>query len=403
VRVTRDESSGLDPFSAWLSASVHVLVAALVAVVVLNSAGSAPGGSSGHLALVVAAAAVFGLAYVAGVWPDGVLPGPDRRGWWWTAALSVAWLGLLGLSVQATYLVFALCFVYMRLLGAVRGTVAVVAATVVAVAAFGVHRGFDTAGIVGPVLGAGVAIAISLGYEALTREVAQRQRLIEELTRTRGQLAVAEHAAGVVAERERLAREIHDTVSQSLSSVIMLLHAAQRSGPATAKGHARIEQARDAATDALAETREFVHALAPPSLRTAGIADALLRLGAQTRDTTGLHVEVEVPAETGALPTPVETALLRIAQSAMANVTQHAHASRVDMTLTRLDDEIILDVVDDGDGFDPAVLGTRAGGAHPPFGLVAMQERAASLGGQLVVEARPGQGTSIAASFSVGR
>lgn len=393
---SHDGRRGIGSISAWLSLSLHLLVGALLTVLVLTSAD----GTRAESIAVIALAILFAATYVVGVWPDGALPEPGRWGWWWVGALTVEWIVLLAWSVEATYLAFALFFLYLRLLGTVRGIVAVAVATVVAVGAFGLHRGFDVAGIIGPALGAGVAIVIGLGYEALNREVTRRQRLIEELTRTRDQLAIAEHAAGVVAERERLAREIHDTVSQSLSSVIMLLHAAQRSDPGTPKGRERLEQAREAAAEALAETREFIHALAPPALRDGGIGDALERLGEQTRETTGLRVEVDVPSDGRAVPTPVETALLRIAQGAMANVIQHAQAERVDLTLTRLDDEIILDVVDDGVGFDAETLTTRDG-ASRSFGLAAMQERAADLGGRVVVESQPGRGTSVVASFGV--
>lgn len=91
--------------------------------------------------------------------------------------------------------------------------------------------------------------------------------------------------------------------------------------------------------------------------------------------------------------------MLRIAQGAVANVAQHAHATRVDLTLTRLDDEIILDVVDDGEGFDLGKVPSNPD--RPSFGLVAMQERAAGLGGTLVVESSRGNGTSVVASFAV--
>lgn len=112
-------------------------------------------------------------------------------------------------------------------------------------------------------------------------------------------------------------------------------------------------------------------------------------------------MQVDVSGYAGALPTPVETALLRIAQSAVANVTQHARATRVDVTLSRLDDEVILDVVDDGVGFDPALLAHAPPTDRPSFGLLAMQDRAAALGGRLVVESGHGHGTSIAASLTV--
>jgi signal transduction histidine kinase len=373
---------------------LHLLVAVLSAVVVLNATGD----DAGRRAAVIGVTALFVATYCAGVWPAWTIPEAGRS--WWVPALSLEWLVLLTFSVEATYLAFALFFLYMRVLGGVWGTVVVALTTAVSVVAFGLHRGFDLPGLIGPVLGAGVAVTIGLGYRALMHEVSQRQQLLEDLTRTRTQLAVAERAAGVVDERERLAREIHDTVSQSLSSIIMLLHAAQRGGPGKLGGHDRLEQARKAAEDALAETREFIHALSPPSLRRGGIADALARLARQTEETAGLRVVLTVPQETGPIPTHVEAGLLRIAQGAIANVAQHAHASRVDVTLTRLDDEIILDVVDDGSGFDPGQL-ARARGERPSFGLLAMKERAVSLGGTLVVESGPGRGTSVVASFVV--
>lgn len=397
VRAANGENeTGLSPISAGFSATLHVLVAALSAVVLVNAIRDDAGGRAAVIGVTVVCVAT----YCAGIWPSWTIPGPGRWGWWWVAALTVEWLALLWFSVEATYLVFPLFFLYMRLLGGLWGTIVVAATTVFAVVAFGLHRGFDLAVIIGPVLGAGVAVTIGLGYQALTREVRKRQQLLEDLTRTRSELAVAERAAGVVEERERLAREIHDTVSQSLSSIIMLLHAAQRSDPGSPSGQQRVEQARNAAEDALAETREFIHALAPPSLRAGGLVEALGRLARQTEEQTGLRVELTVPQDAGTLPTPVEAGLLRIAQSAMANAVQHAHANRVDVTLTRLDNEVILDVVDDGDGFDPSQLRTNHRD-QPPFGLVAMQERAAHLGGRLVVESSPGRGTSVVASFAV--
>lgn len=388
-------NNGLKPIDAALSACLHVLVVALSAVILVNAASDA----SVRTTAVVVVLMAFVATYCAGVWPTGAIPELGRRGLGWVTSLTVEWVVLLCFSVEATYLVFVLFFLYMRVLGSVWGTVAVGSSTAVAVIAFGLHRGFDPAGLIGPVLGAAVAVAIGLGYQALTREVRERQHLIEELTRTRSQLAVAERAAGVVQERERLAREIHDTLSQSLSSIIMLLHAAQRSGPGSPSSQDRVEQAREAAEEALSETRDFIHALVPPSLRTGGIAGALDRLARQTEHTAGLEVELAVPHDVGPLPTPVEAGLLRIAQSAIANVVQHAHATRIDVTLTRMNDEIILDVVDDGDGFEQAQLPTDSD--RPPFGLVAMKERAASLGGRLVVESSPGRGTSIVASFDV--
>lgn len=382
--------------SKVISASFTVSLHALIAVLLLIVAANVSGGSRFATATAIGALALFVVTYVAGLGPGGAILAPGRRGRWWIFVLSVEWLVLLATSVEATYLVFPLFFLYIRVLGAAWGTAIIAVATGIAIGGFGSHRGFDLPGVIGPILGAAVAVVIGSGYLALMSEAQQRQRLIEELTQTRSQLAAAERAAGVLDERERLAREIHDTVSQSLSSIIMLLHTAQRSG-----SYEHVEQARDAAADALAETREFIHALSPPTLRSGGIWEALSRLARSTHEATGLQVEVTVPQPIGSLPTPVEAAMLRIAQSALANVAQHANATRVDLTLTRLAEDVILDVVDDGDGFDPEQPAMRSD-HKPSFGLAAMRDRTVTLGGTFVVESSRGNGTSVVARFGVG-
>src|SRR5439155_18708562 len=129
----------------------------------------------------------------------------------------------------------------------------------------------------GPVLGAAVAVATVSGYRALYRESEQRRRLIDELQTTRRDLDAAQREAGVLAERERLAREIHDTLAQGLSSIQLLLRAAEReiSGPAAEY----VRQARHAAQDNLAEARRFVRDLSPPDLEHGSLPAALRRLG----------------------------------------------------------------------------------------------------------------------------
>ncbi|EHN76766.1 two component system histidine kinase, partial [Streptomyces coelicoflavus ZG0656] len=127
---------------------------------------------------------------------------------------------------------FPLYFLQLHLLSRRAGLAAVTATAVAAVAGYAAHAGsFGPAMVIGPALGAAVAVAVVWGYQALYRESERRRRLIEELTATRADLALAQHTAGVLAERERLAREIHDTLAQGLSSIQLLLRAAERALP----------------------------------------------------------------------------------------------------------------------------------------------------------------------------
>jgi signal transduction histidine kinase len=142
--------------------------------------------------------------------------------------------------------------------------------------------------------------------------------------------------------------------------------------------------------DNLAEARRFVAALAPPALDGSSLADALERLCATTSAQHPVIVRFHLTGDPSPLPGAHEAALLRIAQSALANTVRHAHARTADVTLSYLGDQVAVDVVDDGTGFDPAGGGTG-------FGLTSMQARAKSLGGTFAVESSPGQGTALAA------
>ncbi|MGG7570838.1 sensor histidine kinase [Streptomyces sirii] len=321
----------------------------------------------------------------------------------WLGAVVLLWLVLLALTPEGVWLAFPLFFVQLHLLPLRWALPAVAATTVLAVAGFGWHTHTLSVGtVLGPALGAAVAVAVVLGYQALYRESEQRRRLIEELTAARSELAAAEHAAGVLAERERLAREIHDTLAQGLSSIQLLLRAAERAlpeRPGTALGHVR--QARTAAVDNLAEARRFVRALSPPDLEAGTLPAALERLCATTARTSGLAVHCQVSGAPTALPTPHEVALLRIAQSALANTVQHAAADRVELTLSYMDTEVALDVVDDGAGFVPAEVPApgSAAASGSGFGLAAMRARARALQGTLAVESAPGEGTAIAVTL----
>jgi signal transduction histidine kinase len=236
---------------------------------------------------------------------------------------------------------------------------------------------------------------LSVAYMGtVVRQSQERQRLIEQLQATRAELAAAERQAGTLAERQRLARDLHDTLTQGFASVVLLLEAAEESLALGRPVERHIEQALRSARDNLAESRRVVWALRPRPLADQPLPQALQELTGRLGEETGLRAEMVITGSARPLPAHVEEALLRIVQEALANVRKHAAASRATVTLSYLDDVTMLDVHDDGIGFDQAPTVPVAGAG---LGLHAMAERAAALGGSLVIESAPGEGTTVAA------
>jgi signal transduction histidine kinase len=235
---------------------------------------------------------------------------------------------------------------------------------------------------------------LSVAYiGTIVRQSRERQRLIEQLQATRAELAAAERQAGTLAERQRLARDLHDTLTQGFASVVLLLEAAEESLATGRPVDRHIEQALRSARDNLAESRRVVWALRPRPLAEQSLPQALQELTGRLGEETGLRAETVVTGTARPLPAEVEEALLRIVQEALANVRKHAAASRVTVTLSYLDDLTMLDVHDDGIGFEHAATVAAAGAG---LGLHAMAERVAALGGSLAVESAPGEGATIA-------
>ncbi|MDX3373326.1 sensor histidine kinase [Streptomyces sp. ME02-6991-2A] len=419
------DSRSHTPVTAALRLCLHALLTGLLALVAVRAVGEGAPHAGAVVALTLVTAGVYGAGALAGTpGPAGtgvragtgartaagarvasvrqrasVRPG-TRSAALWLAALSALWLALLVLSPDALWVAFPLYFLQLHLLPTRWGVPAVVVTAAAAITSFVVHRQEIAPGaFIGPLLGAAVAIATVLGYDALFRESERRRELIVELVATRAELAEAERTAGTLAERERLAREIHDTLAQGLSSIQLLLRAAERTLPEDAPAAAHVRAAREAAQANLAEARSFVRALTPPDLEHGSLAAALERLCART---TGpdLTVRFAVSGTPVELPTPYEVALLRTAQSALANTVRHAGAGRAEITLSFMGTAVALDVVDDGRGFDPsgAPVAERGDGG---FGLPAMRSRAATLGGTLSVESAPGQGTALAVTLPV--
>ena len=233
---------------------------------------------------------------------------------------------------------------------------------------------------------AGLMTRISLGTE---RRNAELERLNTEL-----EAALAENAAlhdellasardtGVQEERRRLAREIHDTLAQSLAAIVLQLEASV--------GGERQGRALQLARQALAEARRSVLDLAPSDLDGATLPQAL---GAVVQSFTAereVRCDLVVTGEQVPLHPEVEATVLRVAQESLSNVARHAGAGRVGVTLSYDGDHVLLDVRDDGVGFD-----TEAGPAQGSFGLRSMRQRAERLAGVLAVESRPGSGCAV--------
>ncbi|MCC7023219.1 MAG: sensor histidine kinase [Thermomicrobiales bacterium] len=385
---------------ARLRLTLNLLVVALTAFVVVREAPPI----DDRAILSIALALVFLGTYAAGaIALRGSAGGRGGLVGAWLALLTIESLALGYLSPDAAYLVFPLFFLYLHLIPGWWGVATVAACTILAILISGLAGRMTSGGVIGPSVAAAVAIALGLGYRALYRENLERQRLIDELLATREELFEREREAGVLSERARLGREIHDTVAQGLASIHLLLHAAERAdGERPGIEHVRL--ARETALLNLEEARRFIRALTPPALEDQTLVSALERLAGsiQRASASGAGVEVVVRVVGTAMPLPmsIETALLRIAQGALANVMQHAGASRVMMTLTYMEDAVNLDIVDNGSGFDPdaALAEAWKHGGHS-FGLAAMRERVARLGGEFSLESSPGAGTAVAVTF----
>lgn len=337
-------------------------------------------------------AAVLVVCYLAGA----LMPAAGR--WLWLLVTVAVWAALTLMAASFTWCAVPLFFLALRILPGKAAIPVIVGMTAIAAIQGEVHarEAWDPSPIIAPVA---IAVLATLFYQQLQRESARRQALIDDLVRTRDALAVSERAAGVLEERVRLSREIHDTLAQGLSSMHLLLNAADQEwakSPDVARRHVR--QAASAAQENLAEARQFVRDLAPPALQNGGLAEALQRLCESTTTSSGLAVEFRVEGEPLLVSLDAEIALLRVAQGALANVVQHAGARTVVVTLSYLVDAVTLDVCDDGVGFTP-----EEPSPHPDrgFGLLAIQQRITAMGGSVSIESTPGDGTVLAVSVPV--
>lgn len=392
-----------------LRVGLHVMFALLLFFGVLRAA---MGGQLTPVAL--GAACALGVVYLSGtVWERRrVLDDqqPERLPQLvWLAAITALWLVLLLHSPDFLWIQFPLVFLYLHLLP---GLVGYGAATAIwAVAAFLpalTHAdSWHSATAVGPAIGTVFAMAIYAAYQALAREALTHRRIAQELRATQAELAAREHQAGRLEERERLSREIHDTVAQGLSSIVLLARAAKNSN--TNEQVAQQLQAIEAqASDNLAEARRFVADLSSPE---AGlplkqsldkvIAQARERANALGEDVTFELVLASNP--TAAVPDSVTATCIRFAQEGLNNVAKHAQATHAVVTLGHFGDVLTLDIADNGRGmprsFSTVTTTAPATPADQGYGLRGLAQRIASHGGTMEIDSLPGEGTTLSANI----
>ncbi len=229
---------------------------------------------------------------------------------------------------------------------------------------------------------------------ALAIYIAGKQRLKEQAH----QRAMAEtEFSAIIKERDRLSREIHDTLSQGLGATSVQLELAKNlctGAPESLLHH--ISTAHQIVRASLTEARASIWNMRSQILENSDLPDALTAILHQLTDQTGVQANAEITGTRRRLSTSAENNLLRIGQEAITNATKHAQASRIDLKVIFKRNEISLEVIDDGKGFD------RAHDSHSTnsFGLLGMKERADEIGAELCVSSAPGEGTRVKVSFS---
>jgi signal transduction histidine kinase len=387
-----------DQQPVWIRTLVgwHVVFYAMLAVVGIGALASSEL-SSGRKIPYLAALVVLAVAYriVA-------MPAMLSRNWLWSTLYRLLMIACITVAVALfPQSIFILFIVSPQIWLLSRSTVDAIVLTLTLLVAVGTAQLWaagwtsDAFWSILPWMVISLLVSSMLGIwiDRVIAQSQQRADLIEELESTRDELAEAHHSAGVMAERERMAREIHDTLAQGMTSIVMLAQTASaelsRGGSDAVAG--RLSAIEDTARENLAEARALVAAFTPVALSEATLTEVLRRQAERFAAETGVDVQVSLDMpddEVAALPQGQQVVLLRAAQEALANVRKHAGATTVLITLTMAADGVGISVSDDGTGFEPSA-------AASGYGLAAMRGRVEESGGSVQVESAPGRGTRV--------
>jgi signal transduction histidine kinase len=246
------------------------------------------------------------------------------------------------------------------------------------------------------VIGLGIVAEGKLSEVSQQRKdaLAKLEAALEENVGLHAQLVAQAREAGVLDERQRMAREIHDTIAQGLTGIVTQLEAAGQAKDRPEDWRRHLDNAARLARDSLSEARRSVEGSRPGPLEAAALPEALAAVAREWSAVHGVPVEVTTTGERVPLHPEIEVALLRTAQEALANVAKHAAATRAGLTLSYMGDEVTLDVRDDGVGF---VVSDGPSAARKGFGLTVMRQRVGRVAGSLAIESEVGGGTAISA------
>ncbi|MDO5662240.1 MAG: sensor histidine kinase [Brachybacterium sp.] len=241
------------------------------------------------------------------------------------------------------------------------------------------------------------AIGVGIPFAARTATAErEREHLVERLEGAlhenaglHAQLVAQARESGAQDERQRLAREIHDTLAQGLAGIITQLQSAQHSTGGEPLAERHVARALQVARASLSEARRSVQALGPQELSRAHLPDALRTLTEQWSKDEGVCAQFEVTGPAEPMSPAIEVSLFRVVQEALTNVAKHAEASRVGVTLSYTGTELLLDVRDDGSGF--------SNGESAGFGITSMRQRIRGVGGHVTMQSTLGDGTAVSA------
>jgi signal transduction histidine kinase len=262
--------------------------------------------------------------------------------------------------------------------------------------------GSDVAGLVAIVViqtlaiggGSVVGVKMTEQNEQRRKALADLEAAMAENEALQAQLVAQAREAGVHDERQRMAREIHDTLAQGLTGILTQLQAAEQAAGEPERWQRHVANATQLARESLSEARRSVGAMRPEVLESAHLPAAVGDVVEHWTRLHGVPVEVTTTGTARPLHPEVEVALLRTAQEALANVGKHANATHVWLTLSYMEDVVTLDVRDNGSGFEPGAAASDGG-----YGLTGMRHRVGRLAGTLEIESEPGTGTAISASL----
>lgn len=325
----------------------------------------------------------------------GLIKGPDYEDtpWLFTGVLMILLTAATFATTTSSFILFFACPVLYMTLPTKTASVLTTVAVLLGPLSSIVRGGLDQPALRILVPMTAILIIFSLLAGRYTTQIIEQSKsraaLIEQLEASQAEVARLSREAGTAAERERMAREIHDTLAQGFTSIVTLTQAIESemdTDPKAARRH--LELAARTARENLTEARAMVAAQGPSALASDSLEEALRRQVERLTEEAGIAAAIEIDGPLPALPMATEVVLLRGAQEALSNIRKHSRATRVSLRLSVVDGKVRLAVTDDGAGFDPA---EPTGG----FGLAGMRTRAEQVGGIVTCASEPGAGTTL--------